>query len=155
MATNQLLGHDLFHLLRPDQVQTISDMAERISCAAGETIFRRGEKAEYIFIVMAGQVALRLPGQAGVSLLIDQPAKGAVFGSCVCFQLDSYTLTAQCIEDSELLKIQAEALKKVMSEDLAVGYAVQTLISRVYFQRYIDTMQKLQAILANIPVEAN
>ena len=88
-------------------------------------------------------------------VLIDQPAKGAVFGSCVCFQLDSYTLTAQCIEDSELLKIQAEALKKVMSEDLAVGYAVQTLISRVYFQRYIDTMQKLQAILANIPVEAN
>ena len=154
MATKQLIGHDLFQLLRPDQVQLISDMAERVSYKAGDTIFRRGEEAEYFFIVREGQVALRLPGQARISLLIDELGKGAVFGSCVCFQLGSYSLTAQCVEDSELLKIKAAALKKVMTDDLVTGYAVQTLISRVYFQRYIDTMQKLQAILGSMPVEA-
>ena len=154
MATKQLIGHDLFQLLRPDQVQLISDMAERVSYKAGDTIFRRGEEAEYFFIVREGQVALRLPGQARISLLIDELGKGAVFGSCVCFQLGSFSLTAQCVEDSELLKIKAAALKKVMTDDLVTGYAVQALISRVYFQRYIDTMQKLQAILGSMPVEA-
>jgi hypothetical protein len=35
-----------------------------------------------------------------------------------------------------------------------LGYEVQTLVSRVYFKRYLDTAQKLQAILQTMPVEA-
>ena len=99
-------------------------------------------------------LCLRLPGPAEVSLLIDQAGKGAIFGSCVCFQLNSYALTATCIEDSILLKIQAAALKKVMEEDAIIGYALQAMISRVYFQRYIDTMRKLQAVIGDIPLVA-
>ena len=41
-----------------------------------------------------------------------------------------------------------------MDDDPLMGYAIQTLISRVYFKRYIDTMQKLQAIVHSIPLEA-
>ena len=154
MKTDGLIGHELFQFLRPDQMQIISDVAERISLQAGKTVFQQGDKAEYFYIVLEGQVALRLPGRAKVSILIDEAGKGAVFGSCVCFQLGSYSLTAQCVEDTKLLKIKAATLKTVMEEDMVVGYAVQTLISRVYFQRYVDTMQKLQAILGNIPLQA-
>jgi len=35
-----------------------------------------------------------------------------------------------------------------------MGYAIQTLVSRVYFKRYIDTMRKLQSIVQSIPLEA-
>jgi hypothetical protein len=35
-----------------------------------------------------------------------------------------------------------------------MGYATQTLISQVYFKRYIDTMKKLQAVVHAIPLEA-
>jgi CRP-like cAMP-binding protein len=154
METERLIGHDLFQFLRPDQIKIISDMAERVSLKAGDTVFQRGDKAEDLFIVLTGQVALRLPSKGGISFLVDEVGDEAVFGSCICFQIDSYTLTAQCIEDSTLLKIKAESLKKVMEEDMVVGYAVQTLISRVYFKRYIDTMHKLQAILGNFPLEA-
>ncbi len=154
MKAEQLIGHDMFQFLRPDQMRAISNAAERVSLKAGHTIFRRGDKAEHFFIVLEGQVALRLQRKEGVSLLIDEVKQGAVFGSCVCFQFESYTLTAQCTEDSKLLKIQASALKELMDEDMVVGYAVQTLISQVYFKRYLDTMQKLQAIIHTIPLEA-
>jgi len=154
MATEQLLGHDLFQFLRPDQIQTISDVAERVSLKSGETVFSRGEEAQFLFIVLEGQVALRLPGRSGVSLLIDEAGKGAVFGSCVCMQMDAYMLTAQCVLDSKLLKIEAATLKGIMEDDMIVGYAVQSLTSRVYFKRYVDTMKKLQAVLSNIPLEA-
>ena len=154
MKAEQLIGHDMFHFLRPDQMRIISNAAERVSLKAGHTIFRRGDKAEHFFIVLEGQVALRLQRKEGVSLLIDEVKQGAVFGSCVCFQFESYTLTAQCTEDSKLLKIQASALKELMDEDMVVGYAVQSLISQVYFKRYLDTMQKLQAIIHTIPLEA-
>ena len=73
---------------------------------------------------------------------------------CHRHEIDTYTLTAQCTEDSRLLKIKASTLKRLMDDDLIMGYAIQTIISRVYFKRYIDTMRKLQAIVRSIPLEA-
>lgn len=154
MTNEQLIGHDVFQLLRPDQLRAISETAEEVLFKAGDTIFRRGDAADDLFIVLEGQVALRLPPREGLSLLIDEVPRGAIFGSCICFQIDSYTLTAQCTADSKLLKVRAATLKKLLDDDPVLGYAVQTLVSRVYFKRYLDTAQKLQAILRSMPIEA-
>jgi len=154
MTNEQLIGHDVFQLLRPDQLRTISETAEEVSFKAGDTVFRRGDNADYFFIVLEGQVALRLPSKEGLSLLIDEVTRGTIFGSCICFQIDSYTLTAQCTADSKLLKLRAATLKKLLDDDPVLGYAVQMLVSRVYFKRYLDTAQKLQAILRTMPIEA-
>jgi len=153
MQTEQLTGHDVFELLRPDQIRTISETAEELLLKAGDTVFRRGERADDFYIVLKGQVALRFPTREGLNLLIDEVGRGAIFGSCVCFQIDRYTLTAQCTEDSKLLKIPAAALKQLLDDDPVLGYAVQTMISRAYFKRYIDTAQKLQAVLRIMPVD--
>ena len=45
-------------------------------------------------------------------------------------------------------------VKKLMEKDLKMGYALQVRISQIYFNRYIDSMQKLQAIVMNIPIES-
>jgi len=154
MATAQLESHEIFQLLRPEQVNILSSAAEEVSCQAGDTVFLRGERADDFFVVLEGQVALRMLRPDGMSVLIDEVTGGAIFGSCLCFQIDTYTLTAQCTEDSRILKIKASTLKKLMDDDLVMGYAIQTIISRVYFKRYIDTMRKLQAIVQSIPLEA-
>ena len=153
MSTAQLTSHEVFSFLRPEQVDAISSAAEEISLKAGDTVFQRGDKAEDFYVLLEGQVSLRLPRADGVNLLIDEARKGTVFGSCVCLQRDTYTLSAQCSLDSRLLKIKASILKQLMDRDPVMGYAIQSLVSRVYFQRYIDTMQKLQAVVQSIPLE--
>ncbi len=40
-----------------------------------------------------------------------------------------------------------------MDRDLVMGYTIQTQISRIYFQRYVETMNKLQSIVMNLPLE--
>ncbi|MCP4900326.1 MAG: cyclic nucleotide-binding domain-containing protein [bacterium] len=154
MTTEPLSSHEVFQFLRPDQVETISDNAEEVSFKAGQFVYRQGDKADHAFAVLKGQVALRLPRKDGVSLLIEEVTKGALFGSCICFQLSEYSVTAQCTEDSNLLSINAGTLKALMDEDLTMGYAVQTLISRTYFMRYLETMKKLQAIVQAMPFDA-
>jgi CRP-like cAMP-binding protein len=153
METTQLESHEIFQHLRPEQINVLSSAAEEVSLKAGDTVFRSGEPADDFFVVLEGQVALRMLRPDGVSVLIDEVTGDAIFGSCVCFQIDSYTLTAQCTEDSRILKIKASTLKKLMDDDLVMGYAIQTMISRVYFKRYVDTMRKLQAIVQSIPLE--
>ncbi len=154
METAQLDSHQIFQMLRPEQLSQLSAAAEEITLQAGETVFEQGEPAEYFFAVLEGLVSLRLPRPDGVSLLIDEVTEGAIFGSCICFQIHNYTLTAQCTEKSRVLKIKAETLRKLMDDDLVMGYAIQTMVSRSYFKRYIDTMRKLQSIVQSIPLEA-
>ena len=152
MSTGLLTGHDIFQLLRPEQVNALSEAAEEVSFNADTTVYRRGDKAESLFVVLDGQVSLRMPRAEGVSVLIDEATKGAMFGYGVCLDLNTYSLTAKCAEDSRLLKINAATLKRLMDQDLVMGYAIQTLISRVYFTRYLETMNKLQAVVQSIPL---
>ena len=88
-----------------------------------------------------------------MSIVIDQLGKGDMFGSCACFDRDTYALTAQCSRDSTLLKVESDVLKSLMDEDARMGYAMQSRLSAIYFNRYVETMQKLQAIVMNIPIE--
>ncbi len=150
----QLTSHEVFGFLRPRQVHAISENSEKIHLSAGDTVYERGANADHFFTVLEGEVALHLPGKGGVNVLIEQLTKGAMFGSCLCFQRTSYALTARSTGDSVLLKVRSEVLKKLMEKDLKMGYALQVRISQIYFNRYIDSMQKLQAIVMNIPIES-
>jgi len=148
-----LEAHEVFSYLRPDQVRAVSEAAEPLSYRAGETVYRQGGSAEYLYVVLAGRVDLSLPGRGDVSVLVDRLGVGEMFGSCVCLDLAEYSVTAQCAEDSDLLRIDASVLKRLMDQDLRMGYALQTRISKIYFGRYVDAMRKLQAIVMNLPLE--
>jgi len=148
----RLVAHEVFSFLRPEQVDAISERAERIHLAAGTIVYEQGARADHLYTVLEGEVTLRLPGKDGLSVVIDQVRAGEMFGSCICFQRATYTLTAQCAIDVELLKIESSALKELMDGDLMLGYALQTRLSAVYFGRYIETMRKLQAITMSLPI---
>ncbi|MHC4969925.1 MAG: hypothetical protein ACYTF4_15110, partial [Planctomycetota bacterium] len=61
--------------------------------------------------------------------------------------------TAQCTQESRLLKIHALALRDLMDEDHRMGSVIQRRMSGVYFRRYVETMRKLQSIVMNLPLE--
>jgi len=150
MTAQVLSSHDVFSFLQPEQVRAISDVSEVVSYQPGDTVFRTGGKAEFLYAVLEGQVSLRLPREGNVSLLIEDLDKGSLFGSCLCFDLTEYSLTAVSVTDAQLLKISAEGLKRVMDGDLAVGYPVQRMIARTYFMRYLETMKRLQTVAESL-----
>jgi CRP-like cAMP-binding protein len=154
MSAAQLVGHDVFSFLRPEQIATISNASNVATYKAGETVYVQGTKAQFLHVVLEGEVALRLPGKGSVSVLIDQLGPGAMFGTSLGFAQDRYKLTAQCLSDCRILKIETAVLRRLMDEDLRMGYAIQKRISELYFNRYVETMQKLQAIVMTIPLQA-
>jgi len=149
-----LTAQDVFGFLLPEQVNAISNAAERVSCRAGEYVYEKGDKADWFFIVLDGEVTLRLPTQGGISLIIDHMAKGDVFGGPLGQKRRTYALSAQCTQKAKLLKIEMGALKRLMDQDMRMGLSLQRHVASAYFNRYIDTMRKLQAVVMNIPVEA-
>ena len=153
MAVDKLKKQDIFQLLRPEQVNILSEASKAVKFEAGEMIYSRGANADRFYIVLKGQVSLRLPAKkVGLSVLIDELTEGDLFGGCVSTSLDAYTLNALCMEESEILVISVSALRAIMDGDSRMGYIIQSGISKIYFKRYIETMEKLQAIVMNIPM---
>jgi CRP-like cAMP-binding protein len=145
---------EVFEFLRPDQVDTLSNAAQIVELEAGDLVYERGESADFLFILLSGKVALRLPGQGGVSVLIEEVSeRGTMFGSCVSFSIDSYVLRARCTEAARLLKLGTNVLKNLLDEDPRMGYTIQSKISEIYFRRYVEAMRRLQAIVTTIPLE--
>jgi CRP-like cAMP-binding protein len=149
-----LTAQDVFGFLLPEQVNAIADASERLACQAGDFVYEKGDKADYFFVVLDGEVTLRLPTQGGLSLVIDQMGKGEIFGGPLGQKRRSYALSAQCTRNAKLLKIEISVMKKLMEKDMRMGLHLQRHVANAYFNRYIDTMKKLQAIVMNIPVEA-
>ena len=150
----RLESQELFGFLLPKQIDSISNTAQDARYKSGDTVYSQGEPAEFIYAVLEGEVMLRLPGKGGLSVPIDVATAGTMFGSCLCFDIATYSTTAQCTRDSRLLKIEAVAFKNLMDKDLRMGYSMQRRISSIYFKRYLDTMGKLQRMVMSLPVEA-
>jgi CRP-like cAMP-binding protein len=149
----RLEAQKIFSSLRPDQIDALSDAADVIQYKAGDTVYYQGKKADLIYVVLRGEVSLRLPGKGGITIPIDVATPGVMFGACQCFDIDTYATTAQCVEDSRLMKIAASALRHLMDDDLLMGHVIQRHISHIYFERYLETMKKLQAIVMNLPID--
>ena len=149
-----LTSQEVFSFLLPEQVHTISEASERVSFKPGEHVYQKGEKADFFYILLDGEVTLRLPTQGGLSLVIDQMGKGSIFGGPLGQKRRAYALSAQCTEKAKLLKIDISVMKKLMEKDMRMGLHLQRHVANAYFDRYIDTMKKLQAIVMHLPVEA-
>lgn len=154
MVVERLKRQEIFRFLRPEQINLLSEASKVAKFKAGEMVYRQGERADRFYIVLKGHVSLRLPAKAtGLGVLIDELTEGDLFGGCVSAALDAYSLNAQCMEESDILMISVSALRAIMDGDPRIGYIIQSEISRIYFKRYIETMEKLQAIVMNVPME--
>ena len=154
MPVEERLGsHDVFGFLRPEQLDVLSDAADVVDYKEGDTVYYHGKRAVHMYVVLKGEVSLRLPGKGGISIPIDEATPGVMFGTCECFDIETYSTTAQCTQDSKVMRIEAAALRHLMDEDLLMGYSMQRRISEIYFKRYLDTMKKLQAIVMNLPID--
>ena len=147
-------AQDVFSFLRPDQVNAISDVAERKTLKPGEFVYEKGAKAQNFYVVLDGEITLRLPGKGGLSVVIDQLGKGSFFGGPLGHKRRAYALSAQCSEKAKVLEIDIGVMKKLMERDERMGLHLQRHVATAYFNRYIDTMKKLQSIVMTIPVEA-
>jgi thioredoxin reductase (NADPH) len=146
-------AQELFQFLRPDQVIRLSKVAQPASFKTGETVYERGASATYMYVVVSGRIALLAPGADGVDVLVNELGEGELFGVCVCLGVDSYSVTARCEEDAWLLRMEAAAVKRLIDEDVAIGYGLATQIAKIYFARYIATVRRLTAIITHIPLE--
>ena len=152
MAVEKLERHELFALLNPKEVERLGNASGVVKLKEGERLYSEGLPASHLFVLLRGRVELRRPTKGGLSLLVEDLLEGSIFGVSSLTGTDRYLLNAECVEDSEVLKVEGAVLRHVLDENPVVGYAIQRRISQIFFKRYVDAMERLETIMQAMPL---
>jgi CRP-like cAMP-binding protein len=121
--------------LTPADLDRLTEIASSASWAAGDVIFRAGERDERLYIVEKGRVALELVqlGRGRVTLLTVGP--GEVLGWSSLFQGRPKTASARALLPTNAVALDAERLRTLCDSDPRFGYIITRRILSAVSER--------------------
>ena len=135
---------DFFHAFSEDQLKELMKVTEKKIFKKGSQIYKEGDRAIQIYIVSRGWVKLRKidPGK-DIDISFENRGKGELFGAACFMKPQEYTLNAFCMEDSEVIAMNADDLFDLFHKDYQIGYLFLKEIAKVYFERYKSVKRQL------------
>ena len=151
---NILKGHELFRSLNTKDADLLSNASASKTLQTGETVYTYGGRASHIFVLLNGEVHLKLPAEHQTfGIVVSKVGVGELFGISPLLNSMTYTTTAVSACESEILTIEAQVLREVLLRNATVALDVLNRVAQVYFTRYLEVMKSLQAVVNQIPFE--
>jgi CRP-like cAMP-binding protein len=107
----------------------------------GAFIFREGERAGHLYILLEGQINIRIGDGWHMVSTVYHP--GEVFGWSSTVGRDVYTATAECKKPTKLLKISAEKLQKILEKDQANGFIFYRRLAGILGDRLLHSYKMI------------
>ena len=113
--------HDLKHLAARLKVVTY---------ATGEAVIKQGDAGRSFYIVREGRVEIQARNAEGVMFFTKELGPGAFFGEMSLLTGDPRTATVVALEETELLRLDKEAFRKIMEENPRAEELISTILER-------------------------
>ena len=138
---------EAFHLDDADATRALASCVECVSFEAGERIFECGTTARRLFLILTGEVDLRLPvdvlpRERGVR--IDRVGAGAVIGWSALTENSRYVLSAWAVGPVEALAWTSGKIRDWSDANPRPGLRFQSKISSVIGGRLASTIAALR-----------
>ncbi len=119
----------LFAKLPADLIGELSLGSRSATFIRGETIFRSGDPAKEMFVLLSGQVKLSLSSNRGSEKILDVIGAGRSFGEAELFGPRVYLAGAEAVKPSQLLCIAGESVRRVMAMDHRVAERIVSILA--------------------------
>jgi CRP-like cAMP-binding protein len=124
MNKSDLGKSPVFAELPPEEMELIAALGESVSVPDGQALFREGDPASHLYLVLAGRLALRmsLPNQKTLSVATIEP--GEELGWSALRRGKPYTATAVAIGAVEAIRIPSDRLLRLFESNPRMAYVV-------------------------------
>jgi CRP-like cAMP-binding protein len=155
MVSPELLRrYPLFSTLNDKHLKSIAMIAEEFNVQTGTVLVMEGQPAEWFFLLLEGSIELTYKSEEEYHpktkkvFSIGEINPGEAFGISSLLEPYRYLLSAHAGQDSRVLKLNAVDLRKLMNNDLSVGYALMHQIAKSAMERLNFTQVQLAAAWA-------
>ena len=104
-------------------------------CNGEEVIFAQGDVAEYLYVVIEGEVSILFKPDDGPQLVVSRIQSGGVFGWSAAFGSGFYTSGATCTASSKLLSVRGADLKMLREKHPETGILILERLAAVVARR--------------------
>jgi len=119
----------LFRILNGGELISLALGTQEFRVGRNELLFQKGECDRGMYLVVAGQVKLFLPSQAGTEKIIHLAGPGDSFGEEGAFADQPCMVTAQATRDSILLHMDKPCLVAAVNRSPVLARALLTRLS--------------------------
>ena len=136
VSTDWLRKTELFGTLSESQLNLLLSHSSVESLPEGKTIFRQGDEANHLYILIEGAVDLSVKTGEKFDFLTSKVEKeGAAFGIPSLIEPFRYNMTATCSKSSKVLVINAGRVRMEMKKDPKMGMEIMKKLASIYFNR--------------------
>ena len=155
MISPELLKrYPFFSSLSESQFTEIAMISDELDCIEGETLLEENQPANTLYLLINGGIDLIIKSEEEFhptqhkEFTVGEINPGEIFGISALAVPSVYDATARTSRDSQIIKIDAEALRGLMKEDVELANHLMVQIIRELKERLRSTRVQLAAAWA-------
>lgn len=114
----------------PEAPKWLKDVSRIIRVAKGEPVLQRDEVVKYVYLVRRGRINIFSIGENGQENKVVTVSRGGLVGEMEAItDMVRYTYSARAFEDSELLRVPAEAFVRWARSDISVCWDLTRVLA--------------------------
>lgn len=125
----------LFQGLNPQDLSLLSERLQTDSFSEGEVIFGQGDRADRLYVLISGQVAIQFKPEDGDTITVTEITEGGVFGWSSALGRQTFTSCAVCLEESKTLSILGDELRELCESHPETGVIILERLAEVIASR--------------------
>lgn len=146
----ELRNIGLFGALNDEVLSMLASMLSVVTPEVGEVIFREGDEANAMYVVLAGEMEVTKSSRSGVDARVAMLGPGDWFGEMSIVDVQPRSATVRAISPSRLVRISAADLDTLYRQDVR-SYAIVVLnLARELSRRLRVADGILADLIANV-----
>jgi CRP-like cAMP-binding protein len=116
---------------------------------AGTVVFEQGDYAEYLYLLVTGELTIRYKPDDGPVMNLTRIQPGGIFGWSAAMGNPEYTSGAVCTLDSEVLRIRGADLRMLFGKHPELGKVILDRLSAIIAERQKGQQSRVNSMLTN------
>ncbi len=159
MSQAQLLAQvSIFQDLSAADLEHLSTLVRSRRYARGEVIFHQGDVGTALYVIRAGEVAIRLSSADGKEVILALLDRGDFFGELALLDGEPRSTDAVAREEVDLLSLQREDFRRFLDARPQVALGLLATLSRlvrhvtqlVHDTTFLDARRRLVRVLLEL-----
>lgn len=137
----------LFEGINPAQRVLLRQIFTPVDCYANTLLFEQGDPAEFLYLVVVGEVIVNFKPDDGPAITVARVQPGGVVGWSAALGSRAYTSRAECPIYTQMLRVRGTDLRRLCEQNAETGFLILDRLATVIAERLSSTHKQVVALL--------